>query len=181
MYPLWHALTHTHMHICTQYDISEHTHTHSDTRKVWLRSRRLRRIKLALWSSTVGNKMEQVLIIEDRKRYATTLWCCQWNIKKALRNRTHQSVMATLPCQCWFRAFSRVFFWCTVLSTSLWQGKPNENTPKAWLLGQGRWSYLPKLTCEEAQAEMDEALKAIRTWGWARFFWGGFEAEKMVI
>lgn len=23
-----------------------------------------------------------------------------------------------------------------------------------------RWSYLPKLTCEEAQAEMDEALKA---------------------
>ncbi|CAL1154046.1 unnamed protein product [Cladocopium goreaui] len=41
------------------------------------------------------------------------------------------------------------------------KGKPNENTPKAWLLGQGRWSYLPKLTCEEAQAEMDEALKAV--------------------
>merc|ERR1711933_696523 len=38
------------------------------------------------------------------------------------------------------------------------KGKPNENTPKAWLLGQGRWSYLPKLTSEEAQAEMDEAL-----------------------
>ncbi|CAJ1447133.1 unnamed protein product, partial [Effrenium voratum] len=41
------------------------------------------------------------------------------------------------------------------------KGKPNENTPKAWLLGQGRWSYLPKLTCEEAQAEMDEALQAV--------------------
>ncbi|CAK9048232.1 unnamed protein product [Durusdinium trenchii] len=41
------------------------------------------------------------------------------------------------------------------------KGKPNENTPKAWLLGQGRWSYLPKLTCEEAQQEMDEALKAV--------------------
>merc|ERR1712228_657611 len=26
------------------------------------------------------------------------------------------------------------------------KGKPNEKTPKAWLLGQGRWSYLPKLT-----------------------------------
>merc|ERR1712110_545772 len=25
------------------------------------------------------------------------------------------------------------------------KGKPNENTPRAWLLGQGRWSYLPKL------------------------------------
>ena len=26
-----------------------------------------------------------------------------------------------------------------------------------------RWSYLPKLTSEEAQAEMDEALKAAAT------------------
>merc|ERR1719499_3030532 len=25
------------------------------------------------------------------------------------------------------------------------KGRPNEKTPKAWLLGQGRWSYLPKL------------------------------------
>merc|ERR1712070_861156 len=25
------------------------------------------------------------------------------------------------------------------------KGKPNEKTPRAWLLGQGRWSYLPKL------------------------------------
>lgn len=30
-------------------------------------------------------------------------------------------------------------------------------------MGQGRWSYLPKLTCEEAQAEMDEALKAVKS------------------
>jgi len=27
------------------------------------------------------------------------------------------------------------------------KGKPNEKTPRAWLLGQGRWSWLPKLTC----------------------------------
>merc|ERR1711966_70883 len=39
------------------------------------------------------------------------------------------------------------------------KGKPNEKTPKAWLLGQGRWSYLPKLTGEEAKQEMEEALK----------------------
>merc|ERR1712127_210972 len=25
------------------------------------------------------------------------------------------------------------------------KGKPNEKTPRAWLLGQGRWSWLPKL------------------------------------
>lgn len=29
------------------------------------------------------------------------------------------------------------------------KGRPNENTPRAWLLGQGRWSYLPKMTAEE--------------------------------
>jgi len=29
------------------------------------------------------------------------------------------------------------------------KGKPNENTPRAWLLGQGRWSWLPKLTGED--------------------------------
>merc|ERR1712187_491354 len=25
------------------------------------------------------------------------------------------------------------------------KGKPNEKTPRNWLLGQGRWSYIPKL------------------------------------
>merc|ERR1711953_1069468 len=29
------------------------------------------------------------------------------------------------------------------------KGKPNEKTPRNWLLGQGRWSWLPKLTGEE--------------------------------
>merc|ERR1712078_486241 len=29
------------------------------------------------------------------------------------------------------------------------KGQPNEKTPRAWLLGQGRWSYLPKMTGEE--------------------------------
>merc|ERR1719263_2247240 len=29
------------------------------------------------------------------------------------------------------------------------KGRPNEKTPKAWLLGQGRWSYLPQLKGEE--------------------------------
>jgi len=28
------------------------------------------------------------------------------------------------------------------------KGRPNEKTPRAWLLGQGRWSWLPKLTGE---------------------------------
>merc|ERR1712217_796710 len=28
------------------------------------------------------------------------------------------------------------------------KGKPNEKTPRNWLLGQGRWSWLPKLTGE---------------------------------
>merc|ERR1712238_128233 len=31
------------------------------------------------------------------------------------------------------------------------KGKPNENTPRNWLLGQGRWSFLPKLTGEEEE------------------------------
>merc|ERR1712217_899205 len=30
------------------------------------------------------------------------------------------------------------------------KGKPNEKTPRNWLFGQGRWSYLPKLTGEGA-------------------------------
>eukprot|EP00929_Paragymnodinium_shiwhaense_P009492 TRINITY_DN113680_c0_g1_i1.p1 TRINITY_DN113680_c0_g1~~TRINITY_DN113680_c0_g1_i1.p1 ORF type:complete len:449 (+),score=133.09 TRINITY_DN113680_c0_g1_i1:79-1425(+) len=29
------------------------------------------------------------------------------------------------------------------------KGKPNEKTPRNWLLGQGRWSYLPKMTGED--------------------------------
>jgi H/ACA ribonucleoprotein complex subunit 4 len=33
------------------------------------------------------------------------------------------------------------------------KGKPNEKTPRAWLLGQGRWSWLPKLS---AAADADE-------------------------
>merc|ERR1711920_908885 len=28
------------------------------------------------------------------------------------------------------------------------KGKPNEKTPRSWLLGQGRWSYLPPMTGE---------------------------------
>lgn len=33
------------------------------------------------------------------------------------------------------------------------KGRPNEKTPRAWLLGQGRWSYLPKMTGEDEAAE----------------------------
>merc|ERR1719408_1020084 len=29
------------------------------------------------------------------------------------------------------------------------KGKPNEKTPKSWLMGVGRWSYLPKLTGDD--------------------------------
>jgi H/ACA ribonucleoprotein complex subunit 4 len=29
------------------------------------------------------------------------------------------------------------------------KGKPNEKTPRAWLLGQGRWSWLPKMNADE--------------------------------
>merc|ERR1711862_856407 len=31
------------------------------------------------------------------------------------------------------------------------KGKPNEKTPKAWLLGQGRWIYLPALAAREEE------------------------------
>jgi len=37
------------------------------------------------------------------------------------------------------------------------KGRPNENTPRAWLLGQGRWSYLPPLT--GAKEEGEEAVE----------------------
>lgn len=33
------------------------------------------------------------------------------------------------------------------------KGKPNEKTPRDWLLGQGRWSWLPKLTGEPTEEE----------------------------
>jgi len=38
------------------------------------------------------------------------------------------------------------------------KGKPNEKTPRAWLLGQGRWSYLPKLTGKDDEA-VEEPVK----------------------
>jgi len=39
------------------------------------------------------------------------------------------------------------------------KGKPNEKTPRAWLLGQGRWSYLPKLTSGKDDAPVEEPAK----------------------
>merc|ERR1719450_1759430 len=30
-------------------------------------------------------------------------------------------------------------------------GRPNEKTPRNWLLGQGRWSWLPKLTGDDEE------------------------------
>jgi H/ACA ribonucleoprotein complex subunit 4 len=38
------------------------------------------------------------------------------------------------------------------------KGKPNEKTPKAWLMGQGRWSYLPKLSGSAGDGD-DEPVK----------------------
>merc|ERR1712176_733935 len=38
------------------------------------------------------------------------------------------------------------------------KGKPNEKTPCNWLLGQGKWSYLPKLTGDE-EAEIGKKRK----------------------
>merc|ERR1712019_22252 len=38
------------------------------------------------------------------------------------------------------------------------KGKPNEKTPRSWLLGQGRWSYLPKLTSKETDDEVEEPV-----------------------
>lgn len=37
------------------------------------------------------------------------------------------------------------------------KGRPNEKTPRNWLLGQGKWSYLPKLAGDE-----DEAVQSKR-------------------
>jgi len=38
------------------------------------------------------------------------------------------------------------------------KGKPNEKTPRNWLLGQGRWSWLPKMTGED-EAAADAPVK----------------------
>jgi len=38
------------------------------------------------------------------------------------------------------------------------KGRPNEKTPRAWLLGQGRWSYLPKMN-EGEDEEVTEPAK----------------------
>merc|ERR1712083_1058613 len=38
------------------------------------------------------------------------------------------------------------------------KGRPNEKTPRNWLLGQGRWSYLPPMTAED-EVEVDEPVK----------------------
>eukprot|EP00448_Togula_jolla_P006807 CAMPEP_0170612502 /NCGR_PEP_ID=MMETSP0224-20130122/23759_1 /TAXON_ID=285029 /ORGANISM="Togula jolla, Strain CCCM 725" /LENGTH=442 /DNA_ID=CAMNT_0010938013 /DNA_START=47 /DNA_END=1375 /DNA_ORIENTATION=- len=43
------------------------------------------------------------------------------------------------------------------------KGKPNEKTPRDWLLGQGRWSYLPKLTgSKDEEEEEGDATKRKR-------------------
>jgi len=42
------------------------------------------------------------------------------------------------------------------------KGKPNEKTPRAWLLGQGRWSWLPKLVGGEDQDDVEEPKKKRR-------------------
>merc|ERR1719221_1448448 len=36
------------------------------------------------------------------------------------------------------------------------KGKPNEKTPRAWLLGQGRWSWLPKLADGEEEEDFSK-------------------------
>merc|ERR1712187_991139 len=43
------------------------------------------------------------------------------------------------------------------------KGKPNEKTPRAWLLGQGRWSWLPKMAAgEDEKVEEEPAGKKKR-------------------
>jgi len=43
------------------------------------------------------------------------------------------------------------------------KGRPNEKTPRAWLLGQGRWSWLPKLTGDaKDEEEVEEPVKKKR-------------------
>merc|ERR1712226_1514382 len=39
------------------------------------------------------------------------------------------------------------------------KGKPNEKTPRNWLLGQGRWSYLPPMGADEEAVEQEGASK----------------------
>jgi H/ACA ribonucleoprotein complex subunit 4 len=40
------------------------------------------------------------------------------------------------------------------------KGKPNEKTPRAWLMGQGRWSYLPPL--QDGEEEHDRIAEGAR-------------------
>merc|ERR550525_1545572 len=39
------------------------------------------------------------------------------------------------------------------------KGRPNEKTPRDWLLGQGRWSWLPKLSAKDEAKEEEEPKK----------------------
>lgn len=39
------------------------------------------------------------------------------------------------------------------------KGKPNEKTPRDWLLGRGRWSWLPKLTSSKEEEAVEEPVK----------------------
>merc|ERR1712238_343784 len=41
------------------------------------------------------------------------------------------------------------------------KGRPNEKTPRAWLLGQGRWSFLPKLAGDDEAVEEPKKRKAV--------------------
>lgn len=40
------------------------------------------------------------------------------------------------------------------------KGKPNEKTPRDWLLGKGRWSWLPKMLGDDEDASKPEKRKA---------------------
>eukprot|EP00397_Hematodinium_sp_SG-2012_P029154 GEMP01030775.1.p1 GENE.GEMP01030775.1~~GEMP01030775.1.p1 ORF type:complete len:467 (+),score=96.53 GEMP01030775.1:52-1401(+) len=41
-------------------------------------------------------------------------------------------------------------------------GKPNEKTPRDWLLGHGKYSYLPALTCADDSIPVEKAMKESR-------------------
>jgi len=41
------------------------------------------------------------------------------------------------------------------------KGKPNEKTPRNWLLGQGRWSYLPPMAGDDEAVEEPKKRKAV--------------------
>merc|ERR1712194_990118 len=44
------------------------------------------------------------------------------------------------------------------IATGIAQMTTSEKTPRAWLLGQGRWSYLPQLTGKDDEA-VEEPVK----------------------